>query len=184
MRLMKSAAALLLGLCMLTTNAAAQQDCDCARWPWEPPRGCNEVCRLAVVSALDSYTYVQSTEFPRANFMASAAAEEIYGQGFPVTEFGLPVPSSTLYDDPERFGWTDVSSLASKEGAIAVWPTMSGLVVGDDTGDSADGQETIEILYPSHMRDGELVIGDSEWLGEGATPRFLVPTSALEDTIR
>lgn len=168
-------------LCAITTNGLAQETCDCVHWPWES--GCTDSCRGDVEPQLGSYTYMEPGEFPRSNYMASDATELIYGPMFPRTEYGFPVLSATLYNDPENFGWTDVSTLSSKEGAIAVWPTMSGLVVEDDTEDPAAGQGNVRVLYPSHRRGGELTISDARWLGEGAEPKFLVPTVALRDSI-
>ena len=179
MRIMTVAGTVLI-LFGITTNAEAQDICDCAHFPWKPPQ-CREICTNRVWASLDSesYTYTEAGEFPRANFMAKDAAELVYDQDFPTTEYGFPVLSSTLYNDPERFGWTDVSALPSKEGAIAVWPTMSGFVVNDDTEDPAASQGDIRVLYPSHIRGGVLTIGNVRWLGEGAAPKFIVPTSAL-----
>ena len=56
---------------------------------------------------------------------------------------------------------------------------MSGFVVKDDTEDPAAGQGNIRVLCPSDIRGDVLTIGSVQWLGEGATPKFLVPTSAL-----
>ena len=174
-----------LALCVITTNGVAQDDCDCVLWPWRPTSPCTEICRDRGQAGVDSdsYTYQQPDQFPRANFMASDAARLIYDQGFPETEYGFPVLSSDLYTDPERFGWTDVSAMPSKEGTIVVWPTMSGLVVDDVLEDSTAGLGNVQVLYPSHSKGGELTIGSARWLGKGARPKFIVPTSVVRNSV-
>lgn len=170
-----------VALCAQNANAEAQNDCECERFPMEPEE-CVVLC-LPHLADLGSYTYEEPGEYPRANVMASDAAKQIYGIGFPVTTEGHPVLSATLYDDPDRFGWTDVSNQPSKVGAIAVWPTMSGLVVKDTTDDPVDGQGTVTVLYPSHKLKGKLRELSAEFLGEGVPPKFVVPASALRDTV-
>ena len=185
MRYIKNATFVLI-FCAITLVADAQEDeCDCAHFHWEPEPPCFEICRNRVVAALESqsYMYTADGEVPRANIMASDAAEVIYGQGFPETEYAFPVLSSTLYNDPEALGWTDVSAVTSKVGAIAVWPTMSGLVVEENSIDPVAGETDVLVLYPSHARGGELTIGNANQLGEGAQPKFLVPTSALSEAL-
>lgn len=171
----------ILAVCATGVLAAERDDCDCVRFPWEPNPPCVQICRAPAIAALapGAYTYDGVNSVPRANIMASDATKEIYGQEFPLTTYGFPVQSSTLYHHPEDLGWTDVSTLPSKVGAIAVWPTMSGLVVEDDGDNTAAEYGGVKVLYPSDRHDGLLTVGEVRWLGRGTPPKFVVPTSAL-----
>ena len=105
--------------------------------------------------------------FPRANYFGRDVAEQVYQVSFPQTAAGNPVTSNTLYTSHEQFRWFEVDETGSRVGALAVTRSWIGFVVADD-GD-------VQVLYPSSVLEGDLTVGDIQYVMPGEPVKYLVP---------
>jgi hypothetical protein len=103
---------------------------------------------------------------PANTFAADVAKQLGYDQATNWT-------SQELYEHPEAHGFVEVPTSASKEGTIAVWPNLTGLVVKDA---KQSGQATV--LYPS-TKKGSTAKGTVKFLGT-KQPKYLIPEATLE----
>jgi hypothetical protein len=121
----------------------------------------------------DAYSY--KTGPPRANVFISDVARQIYGKGLPKNDAGHDITLEELYKNPQKYGWIEVPSHGQKTGALVVWPSVGGLVVSDNS--QAPGNETssVEVVYPSDKKQGQLNKTDAKFLDPGTKPKYLVP---------
>ena len=148
----------------------------CVRWRQEVT-GRNSTVRFPTTA----YSY--TTGPPRANVMASDAAEAIYGIGFPRDRTGQPLLSRELFANPSASGWIALPPGQSREGAIAVWPQMSGVVVQDTLPATGEDLATVQVLYPSDRLAGELAVSPADALTVNTEPIFLRPRGSLPDLV-
>ena len=133
-------------------------------------------CKKQIAIDKDSFAYMVGGSQLRAHQFADRAAKELYGIGLPTAENGAPLPTTDLYENHERYGWVEVEDSRFYNGAIAVWPGLAGVIVSTE--------DSIQILYPSHKRDGQLRIINIQYLRNGEEPKYLVPKAFIEGEIK
>lgn len=154
-------------------DEASKKNCsDCEQWE---EKTMTHVAQLKLRG--DAYAYVDGP--PRANTMANDASLQLFHVGLPKVD-GATVTASTLYKNADELGWVEVGEHSPKTGAIAVWPGVTGVVVADTSGGSQDLSK-VQVLYPSDLRKGELVVRPASDLTKDAAPRFVVPEAALNE---
>lgn len=121
----------------------------------------------------DGFSY-QTTGSPANHDFLNLASQQAFGISLPRRPDGSPIPTSQLYKNPGRYGWLQLGPDDPKEGALAIWSTMGGLVVKDERNPNQQGLNRLMVLYPSHKLEGELTVGNAVYLGIGE-PKFIVP---------
>jgi hypothetical protein len=131
---------------------------------------------------------------PSNHTFLDLVSRQVYGIPLPQYPNGSPVSTAQLYSHPSLYGWVELGPDDPKEGALAIWPTMGGLVITGAGGrDYATQQrqrqgqlpdlEGVQVLYPSHQLEGKLTIGSSDYLGD-SKPKFIVPRKLIVDDIK
>lgn len=165
--------------------------CTCVALNEEESKNCPECLkwektylnRLSSVEARrDSFAYSE-TGNPRNRQFLDFASRTVYGITLPRRPDGSPISASQLYQNPHLYGWIELGPDDSKEGALAVWPTMGGLVLKDTTAHPGEEQlEKIQVLYPSHKLDGELNVAGAAYLSS-KEPKFIVPEALVVNDV-
>ncbi len=126
------------------------------------------------------YSYDKGKRIPRANFLLRDAAKIIYETEFPKTEYGYPVTIGTIYKNPEKYDWVELSSDAPKAGALAIWPNIGGVVVNHK---GVALQEEVIVLYPSDKLKGRLNTIKASKLSKEGVPKYIIPKQILDSQI-
>lgn len=128
------------------------------------------------------YSYDRGLMLPRANFMLKDAAKKLYNVEYPQTNYGYPIPVARFYKKPEKYGWAELSHDAPKAGALAIWPNIGGVVVGNI---GKVGQiSKNKVLYPSDKLRGRLNLIDPYGLRKEGKPKYIIPKIVLETGIQ
>ena len=149
--------------CISTTQERQGEACPrCEMWAQRTLRA-----RWNAQLNTGQYSFEVPPFFPRANYFGKDVAEQIYQVSFPQTAAGHPVTSNTLYVDHEQFLWFEVHEAGGRVGTLAVTPTLMGFVVSDD--------DSVQVLYPSSILEGDLTVGDTRHVMRGEPVKYLVP---------
>lgn len=127
--------------------------------------------------ALKTSGYSYKSGPPRANVFVNDAARQIYGKGLPRNNVNHYITLHQLYQDPQKYGWSEVGAKQNKTGTLAVWPSNGGVVVADHSGETNRTSDSIQVLYPSAKKGGKLNQADVGSIDSGLKPKYLIPMS-------
>lgn len=114
------------------------------------------------------YSFATHPFVPRANFLARDVAKQVYNVDYPETAFGYPITAETMFASYDDFGWIELDEeIGSRIGALAVTSSWMGLVVSED--------ESVNVLYPSSRRNGDLAISNVNYVVPGEEVKYLLP---------
>lgn len=142
---------------------------DCSKW---------QERLVQKLAQFDSNAYDYKGGAARANWFVSDAAQQIYGTGLPKNSAGEPgITLKELYNDPGKFGWIEIPADRAKPGSFAIWPTVGGLVISENSSPATDSTQTKTnlILYPSDKEKGALAKTKAIYLDPNSKPKYLIP---------
>jgi hypothetical protein len=135
---------------------------------------CKYTCNLWVKQELtrDWYAANVLTSGTDANAALAASASKLYGFSITRQNNGKVPTMDEVWEDPAKYGLSEVDPKDAKPGTLVVLPHISGIVTT-----AAPDEGNTEVLYPSQKLGGKANETALKNLSGDAQPKFVAPAN-------